>query len=402
MVCGGLAARPAHGQTESILYGFTGGSDGYGPLAGVIMDKKGNLFGTTDTGGAYNFGVVYMLAPPYGQNNYAVLYSFTGGADGGYPLFGSLIMDKKGNLYGTTGNGGDTSIWGPGAGVVFKLAPPYGQNSETVLYTFSGGADGAFPYSGVILDKKGNLYGTTEGGGASGYGAVFKLAPPYGQNSETVLYNFHGGSDGGTPTAGVIMDGKGNLYGTTSYGGASESGVVFKLDKKGSETVLYSFTGGADGWDPHAGVVMDKKGNLYGTTQGGGAAQVEFGYGVVFKLSLHHRQYTETVLYTFTGGADGWEPDWGVIIDKKGNLYGTTTLGGEESVGDPQGDGVVFKLDPSGNETVLHTFSRSTNDAGGANPFAGVIMDNNGNLYGTTANGGSNPGAGGVVFEISP
>jgi uncharacterized repeat protein (TIGR03803 family) len=197
-----------------------------------------------------------------------VLHNFTNGADGGI-AYGGVIRDWKGNLYGTTNQGGASN-----AGVVFKIDT---SGNETVLYTFTGGSDGGYPLGGVILDSKGNLYGTTNGGGASGAGVVFKIDT---SGNETVLYSFTGGSDGGFPLAGVILDSKGNLYGTTNGGGASGAGVVFKVDTSGNETVLYSFTGGTDGGNPYVGVIRDWDGNLYGTADTGGASNA----GVVFEI----------------------------------------------------------------------------------------------------------------------
>jgi uncharacterized repeat protein (TIGR03803 family) len=254
---------------------------------------------------------------------------------------------------------------------------------STVLHNFTGGADGGDPYGGVIRDSKGNLYGTAQLGGASGAGVVFKIDS---SGIETVLYNFTGGADGAYPLDGVIRDASGNLYGTTNGGGASGAGVVFKVDRSGNETVLYSFTGGTDGSYPWGGVIRDSKGNLYGTTSAGGAS----GAGVVFKVDTSGN---ETVLYSFTGGADGATPLWVVLArDSAGNLYGTTSAGGGAS-----NAGVVFKVDTSGNETVLYSFTGGTD---GGNPYVGVIFGPTGKLYGTTAFGGQTNA--GVVFEIKP
>jgi uncharacterized repeat protein (TIGR03803 family) len=333
----------------------------------VIRDSAGNLYGTTFGGGTAGRGVVYKLDT---AGHETVLYSFTGGADGGDPYAG-VIRDSAGDLYGTTFGGGAA-----GAGVVYKLDPA---DHETVLYSFTGGADGGNPYAGVIPDSAGNLYGTTYGGGTM-WGVVYKLDRG---GHETVLYTFGGGADGGNPYAGVIPDSAGNLYGTT-YGGAAGAGVVFKVNTASQETVLYSFTGGADGWAPNAGVISDSAGNLYGTTVNGGTA----GRGVVYKLDTAGQ---ETVLYSFRGGADGAFPFAGVIRDSAGNLYGTTYVGGTRDWG------VVYKLDTAGQETVLYRF---TGGADGGNPWAGVIRDSAGNLYGTTAGGGKR--GGGVVFKLKP
>jgi uncharacterized repeat protein (TIGR03803 family) len=318
--------------------------------------------------------VVFRLE---GLGNETVLYSFTGGADGGGP--NGVVLDSAGNFYGTTFGGGSA-----GAGVVFKLDT---KGNETVLYSFTGGADGGNPLAGVVLDSAGNLYGTTYGGGSASAGVVFKLDT---KGNETVLYSFTGGADGGYPFAGVVLDSAGNLYGTTSGGGSAGAGVVFKLDTKGNETVLYSFTGGADGGSPFAGVVLDSAGNLYGTTNSGGNTTATkclyFGCGVVFKVD---QSGIERVLHAFNG-ADGSASYGALIQDSAGNLYGTTGYGG------PAGNGVVFKVDPAGHETVLFAFPGTD----GSNPLAGVIQDSAGNLYGTTTGGGV-AGAG-VVYKLDP
>jgi uncharacterized repeat protein (TIGR03803 family) len=276
-----------------------------------------------------------------------------------------------------------------------------------VLYAFKGAPDGSGPAGGVIQDAQGNLYGTTASGGdgsscnqSAGCGTVFKLSTT---GNESVLYSFTGGADGSFPQAGLIQDSQGNLYGTTYWGGdtslcdLSGCGTVFKVDTTGKETVLYAFKGGADGEGPQAGLIQDAQGNLYGTTTYGGdlscVASDGLGCGVVFMLSAAGE---ETVLHTFAGGADGARPYAGVIQDAQGNLYGTTAYGGAGSCG------IVFKLTNTGAETILHTFGCSRN---GANPEAGVIQDAAGNLYGTTYWGGYNchlaQDGCGVVFRLS-
>jgi uncharacterized repeat protein (TIGR03803 family) len=262
---------------ETVLYSFSGGADGDEPFAGVIRDSAGNLYGTTTFGGTPcaptimgqppSCGVVYRLDA---AGNYSVLYSFTGGADGGNPYSG-VIRDSSGNLYGTTYDGGAGKV-----GVVFKVDM---SGQETVLCSFNG-YDGALPFSGVIRDPGGNLYGTTAGGGGpfgDGEGVVYKLDP---SGAITVLYAFPGGADGAETFAGVIRDRAGNLYGTTFFGGTADAGVVFELDSAGSYTVLYSFAGGVDRGNPYGGVIRDERGNLYGTTYYGGPGN----RGVVFEL----------------------------------------------------------------------------------------------------------------------
>jgi uncharacterized repeat protein (TIGR03803 family) len=302
--------------------------------------------------------------------------------------------DSAGNLYGTTSAGGTSN-----SGVVFKAD----KTGETVLHTFTGSpGDGAFPYGGLIEDSAGNLYGTTSAGGTANSGIVFKLDTT---GKETVLYNFTGGADGAFPYGGLIGDSAG-IYGTTSAGGItagacfpSGCGVVFKLDTAGKESVLYSFTGGpTDGAYPYAGLIRDSAGNFYGTTYSGGAG-VCGGCGVVFKLDTTG---TETVLYSFMGyPTDGAFPYAGLVRDSAGSLFGTTTYGGGSD------NGVVFELDTTGKETVLHTF---TGGPDGAAPRARLIPDSAGYLYGTTYSGGvTGQACGGealdscgVLFKLKP
>ncbi|HEY6292743.1 MAG TPA: choice-of-anchor tandem repeat GloVer-containing protein [Terriglobia bacterium] len=343
----GLVAQRAQAQNYTVVYDFTGGADGGGPFAGLIRDAAGNSYGTTEYGGDLSCffgegcGVVFKLDP---AGNETVLYTFTGGPDGALPEAG-VISDAAGNLYGTTSSGGDLSC---NCGVVFKLDPA---GDLTVLHTFTGGTDGANPLLGsLIMDSAGSLYGTAFGGGDlgcnSGYGCgvVFTLDTA---GNETVVHSFTGGRDGAYPYAGLLRDGAGNLYGTTYQGGDrvcdKGCGVVFKLNPAGKEIVAHSFTGGADGANPWAGLIRDNAGNLYGTTYGILSSDA----GTVFELdSAGH----ETVLYGFTGGADGAYPAAGLIRDTAGNLYGATYGGGA-------GGGVVFMVTPNGQEQVLHAFA---------------------------------------------
>ena len=340
---------------ETVLYSFTGGADGAYPYYGVVEDFFGNLYGTTANGGSAGYGVVFKVDT---QGHETVLYSFTGGSDGAYPYSG-VTLDLFGNLYGTANTGGSA-----GDGVVFKVDT---HRHESVLYNFPGGEGGANSDAGVVFDLAGNLYGDTGGGGASGLGMVFKLNPA---GHETVLYDFPA-TDGANPQAGVVQDSLGNLYGATPGGGLHLAGTVYKIDTSGNESLLYSFTGGTDGGDPYGGVILGSDGNLYGAAGYFG----QYNAGLLFKMDL---MGNETVLYSFTGGSDGKYPN-GVSRDPSGNLYGTTADGGSSGLG------VVFKVNPSGNETVLHTFTGPD----GKSPYAGVTLDSSGNLYGSTFYGGS-------------
>ena len=391
----------ARAQQETLLYNFCpkrGCADGAGPYAGVVLDQKGNLYGTTTSGGnpqacnGAGCGVVFRLTPAGKESIYSFC-SQQGCPDGAQPDAG-VVFDHNGNLYGTTYAGGAY-----GFGTVFRITP---EGKETVLYSFCAEhecLDGEGPYAGVVLDGEGNIYGTTSAGGAFLDGTVFKLNP---EGKETVLHSFCGqlcGEDGIEPDAGLVFDQKGNLYGTTVLGGSGSgllgNGTVFKLTPEGNETVLYSFCSVAnctDGSSPYSSLVLDRNGNLYGTTSAGGIGG-QFGSGGVFKLTP---EGTETVLYSFcarTNCTDGAYPLAGVVFGPSGNLYGTTDSGGAIGTG-----GVVFELTLQGKEEVLHSFGVQNND--GAAPQAGLIFDRERNLFGTTTAGGANHG--GVVFKLAP
>jgi uncharacterized repeat protein (TIGR03803 family) len=329
--CGTVFKLDTTGK-ETVLHSFVGTpTDGQSPYAGLVRDAAGNLYGTTLSGGASDFGTVFKLDT---TGTETVLHSFVGSPTDGQYTQGVLVRDSAGNLYGTTLNGGSSSNCSGGCGTVFKLDTT---GTETVLHSFVGSpTDGANPFAGLLRDAAGNLYGTTAYGGnktayfcAFGCGTVFKVDTT---GAETVLHNFIGGrADGTTPTGGLVRDAAGNFYGTTRQGGSFSKGTVFKLDTTGTETLLHSFTGHPDGWEPEVGLVRDAAGNLYGTTYKGGASVK----GMVFKVDATG---AETVLYSFHGGAEGWLPEAGLIQDAAGNLYGTTTQGGT------YGDGTVFKL----------------------------------------------------------
>jgi uncharacterized repeat protein (TIGR03803 family) len=280
-----------------------------------------------------------IAAPAASAQTLKVLYSFTGGSDGAQP-YSKLVVDPAGNGYGTTAIGGDiTQCGGIGCGVVFKLTRA---GQYQVLYTFEGGADGNNPWSGLLRDSAGNLYGTTEAGGTAGYGTVFKLDSA---GNKTILYNFLGRPDGSYPFSALIMDPEGNFYGTTYRGGAGDYGTVYELSPSG-ETVLYSFKGGSDGKNPYAGVVRDPAGNLYGTTFG----DCTTGFGTVFRVNPAGK---ETLLHSFTGGTDGGCPQYGsLVLDPATGLYGTTSFGGAHSY-----FGTVFKVDKAGVYSVLYSFT---------------------------------------------
>lgn len=348
------------------LRAFTG-PNGAHPYDRFTLDKLGNLYGTTPYGGANNLGTVFKMDA---RGREKVLYSFGFGSDAQHPYAG-VIRDNSGNLFGTA----EAGLYGGGA--LFEIPR---RGSDKLLYNFGGfGEDdiGTSSSSSLIRDRTGNLYGTNTEGGAHFRGTVFKLAP---DGTASALHAFND-SDGARPFAGLMMDEAGTIYGTTMAGGdftncLNGCGVAFKLEPDGTETTLHVFTGGTDGATPMGGLVEDGAGNLYGTTSVGGA----FNAGIVFKLTP---QGAETIIYTFRDIGDGGKPFAGLVWDKSGVLYGTTTEGGN-TIPCVSGCGTVFKLTPHGRETVLHTFVKTD----GMYPRSALAEDAKGNLFGTTNEGG--------------
>jgi uncharacterized repeat protein (TIGR03803 family) len=398
-------------STEKVLHSFLGGTDGIDPAATLAADSAGNLYGTTVQGGTgtactNGCGTVFKLSPLAGGKwKETVLYSFTGGSDGKNP-YGGVILDSKGDLYGTTVAGGSGGACASdGCGVVFLLSKSGKSWVETVMYNFTGGKDGFGPGGALAFDSVGNLYGTTPDGGnlrkcnGGGCGVVYQISPVRGGGwKQTVLHTFTGGADGAVGSLGpLLVDKAGNVFGVAELGGdvSCQCGVVFKLRFVSGAwkfRTLHAFTGMPKAGFPYGGVIADSKGNLYGTTYYGGAN----GAGSVYELTKSNGTFTEAVLHSFTGGKDGGSPTTTLMFDATGNLYGTTSAGG-----DSNGDGVVFKLTPESGgkwaESVLHRFG---NGSDGRNPYYGLISDKAGHLFGTTAIGG---GSGqGVVFQITP
>jgi uncharacterized repeat protein (TIGR03803 family) len=438
-ICGLITSASAE-WNEKVLYSFRGGTDGAGPSGGLVRDKAGNLYGATSGGGSSSCyegcGTVFELSPPNakgGSWTETVLYAFTGHAygDGASPG-GSVIMDEAGNLYGATGYGGT----GPclvlgvatGCGTVYELSPPAKAGdpwTEKVLYSFQGGDDGDLAHDSLVFDREGNLYGATWFGGGKGTtcnaffggtcGTIFELRPPQtegGQWTENVLHRFGGGEDGAVPNGGLILDSEGSLYGTTGNGGAGcptvGCGTVFRLIPKQhgeswTEKILLKFNG-QDGYEPLAGVIPDKRGNLYGTFYSGG----KVGDGGVFELARPNQQNTswsEKVLYSFQNDYTGASPLAGLLLDKSGNLYGT-------NIGCAPGGcaGVVFKLTMLADaasawvDTTLYVFPGPPTQ-NGFWPEASLLPDGRGHLYTTTVEGGTGQncaGGCGAVVEVWP
>jgi uncharacterized repeat protein (TIGR03803 family) len=430
-----MTGTRAAAQTEKVLFSFgmynNNGAVGSDPYAGVIFDASGNLYGATFSGGSFTYcfsgcGTVFELTPAAGGGwTETVLHSFQV-TDGTNPGFnGGLVFDADGNLYGMAQSGGAY-----GYGNVFELTPGAdGGWALIALHDFAyGGTDGAYPSGSLIFDTAGNLYGTTAWGGTGpctsedntvGCGTVFELSPKAGGGwEEKVLHNFGHGADGTFPDAGLVFDGNGNLYGVTHEGGTGSCsltgnlgcGTVFELTPEGDgrwdEKVLHHFNLTDGGW-PVGSLIFDAAGNIYGMTDGGGSgncqAYTPTGCGTVFELTPADGGWAEKVLHNFNNnGKDGIFPYSGLILDASGNLYGTTTIGGNAAFCGYIGCGTVFELMPKAGggwaERIVHSFRDTPRD--GDSPADSLIFDGAGNLYGTTLDGGAV--GGGTVFEIKP
>jgi uncharacterized repeat protein (TIGR03803 family) len=419
-----IVVPAAQAQSFAVLHTFNGKAQGGQPYGAVIFDASGNLLGTTSAAGNPNdcsedggCGVVFRLSSSTsGLWPETVIYNFLP-STGGTPT-GTLLLNSAGDIYGVVETGGGAPLCGgaaQGCGVVWELSPlASGGYQESALQTFDDGPDGGIPYSAVIADAAGNLYGTTTSGGNTsacggfGCGVVYRLSPNgSGGYTETILYAFNDSSDGSVPYASLIMDAAGNLFGTTFQGGhfskacfSQGCGVVFELSPSPSgswtESVLHTFQGSPDGTNPIGGVVLDASGNLWGTTGYGGSR----GYGTVFELTPQAGSWKETLVHSFTGGSDGNGPFASVILDSAGNIYGTTSAGGNLNACTTGGCGVVFKLakvNGAWSESVLHAF---TNVPDGSYPEDALAFGSDGNLYGTALFGGVfNQG---TVFRVAP
>jgi uncharacterized repeat protein (TIGR03803 family) len=397
----------ASAATYQVIYRLQGNPDAANPQAGLVADKAGHLYGTSVNGGTYGYGAVFMLTPPApgGLWTESVLYSFTGTPDGSFPL-AAVTIDSHGNLFGSTWTGGANNH-----GAVFELSPVSGGGwTEQVLHSFTGGLDGGSPQSTPILSSTGELFGTAFGGGSNGYGVVFGLTPPTssgGTWTEHVIHNFDFTSSGAFPWGGLVADLSGNMYGVTESGGANGNGTAFEITRPSqtgsTEITLHSF-GPAEGQNPVGNMTLDAAGNLYGTTTIGPAGYVgQFGCGVAYQLvppGAAGGSWTENILYTFTGGADGCNSYSGLTFDRKGNLWGANS--GDSGL---NGDGAVFELSPpaSGSgpwtETTVHDFSSGRD---GMSSFSTLVLGSGGTFYGTTVYGGMQGGGEGTVFSVKP
>jgi uncharacterized repeat protein (TIGR03803 family) len=388
----------AWSATEKVLHNFSGKSDGGSPVSALIFDSSGNLYGTTSAGGKFGFGTAFELTLVNGQWREKVLHNFAGYPHDGSDPESSLVFDQAGNLYGTTASGGPHSC-----GTVFELTPTANGWTETVLHGFGCcNGDGLEPVSAVFLASNGDIYGTTLFGGtgtgclgrAPGCGTFFELSKSGGTWTETVLHSFAGVPDAALPWGNLVRDQEGNFYDTSIWGGNSNCadgcGTIFELSPRSNgswtSTVLYAPDGLTPGTGPIGGLIFDKAGNMYGSFNSDG----------VFELSPSSGGWTETTIYSFKGGRDGSQPQSGVIMSPSGRLYGTTFWGGGGDC--PTGCGTVFGLHPSTSvpwpERVMYRFRNGTG------PSGGLVLDRAGNLFGTTVNGGAF--GFGVVYEIIP
>ncbi len=394
---GVLRIPSAQAQTYSVLYSFAGGNDGANPLAGLTMDSSGNLYGAAFNAGAHGFGTVYQLAPNGSNWTFSTLYSFRGyyDSDGAEPE-SRPVFGPNGALYGTTNLGGfgqGCIAWYNGCGTVYSLTNNAGTWNESVLFQF-GTANGGYPaYGDVVFDQSGNLYGTSPNSGNYYNGVAYEFARDANW-AEGLLFDFQAMPDGSMPLNGPILDPAGNLYGTTSAGGANGYGTVYELSPSASglsETTLYDFTNESDGGAPTSNVVMDRAGNIYGTTQTGGT----YGGGTVFRLRRNPAgTWTLSSIYEFRSPTLAGS-NRTLTIDSAGNLYGTTSADTVNQWGS------VFKLRPvsatSWAYTAMHNFSGASD---GGTPWGRLALDSAGNLYGTAELGGTNNC--GVVFKVSP
>jgi uncharacterized repeat protein (TIGR03803 family) len=388
----------ASAASSHVIYSLAGDEDGEYTDTDLVIDNAGNIYGTSVLGGDFGGGTVFQLAPSGNSWTHTVLYSFTGGADGGEPYKG-VTLDSEGNLYGTAVTGGGGSCEG-GCGIAFKLTNSGGNWTYSTIHTFTGGMDGSGPGSGLTFDNQGNLYGMTPTAGANGLGVIYQLKPQQdGSWKLKVLHAFTGGKDGSSGSAGrLTLDDAGTtLYGVATTGGAHQKGAAFKLTQdqngKWKFQVIYAFKGQPDAGFPYGALARDSHGNLYGTTYYDGANNL----GSVYELALQPSgRWRERVLYSFQGGSDGNGSISNLVFGKVGDLYGTTSEGGAGC-----SCGIIFKLTRGGQgtwtETVAYRFHGAP-DAGFA--YNGMAVDSLGNFYGATVHGGDDDE--GAIYKFIP
>ena len=387
-----LSLATAAATTTDVIFSFEENEGEYADTD-LETDSAGNIYGTTALGGEHGSGTVFQLSPTPNGWDHTVLYSFTGGADGSEPYKG-VSIDRRGNLYGTAVTGGSGGCEG-GCGVVYKLTKSGGTWNQTVIYAFTGGDDGSGPGARVTVDRSGSIYGMTPTGGANGVGMIYKLHPDAGGWDFQVIHTFTGGDDGATGSAGRMLLSHGRLFGAVTAGGMYGSGVVFELTPTAvgewDFRVLYSFHGQPDGSFPYGALLRGPSGKIYGTTYYGG----ENGIGAVYELSPRPvGEWDGRVIYSFQSGSDGNSPISNLVPDIAGNLYGTTSEGG-------LGSGVIFKLTPIGGgqwtESVVHPFEGPPD---GGFSYNGMVVDRFGNFYGATVHGGTDDD--GCVYKFTP
>jgi len=393
-----LSLVAATASTTDVIFSFEEEEGEYADTD-LETDSAGNLYGTTVLGGDHGSGTVFQLSSTPGGWEHTVLYSFTGGADGGEPYKG-VTIDRRGNLYGTAVTGGSGGCEG-GCGVVYKLTKSGGTWNQAVIYAFTGGDDGSGPGARVTVDRSGDVYGMTPTGGMYGVGTIYRLHPHAGSYTFQVIHTFTGGNDGAAGSAGRMLLQNGRLYGAATSGGMYGSGVVFEITPTAvaewNFRALYSFHGQPDGSFPYGALLYAPSGKIYGTTYYGG----ENGIGAVYELSPGRDDVGEwngRVIYSFQTGSDGNSPISNLVRDGAGNLagnlYGTTSEGG-------LGSGTIFKLSPIGGgqwtESVVHRFAGPPD---GGFSYNGMVVDRFGNFYGATVHGGTDDD--GCVYKFTP
>ena len=387
-----LSVASAAAVTTDVILSFEEDEGEYADTD-LETDSAGNIYGTTVLGGDFGSGTVFQLSPTPNGWVHTILYSFTGGVDGGEPYKG-VTIDREGNLYGTAVTGGSGSCEG-GCGVAYKLTNSGGNWTQTVIHAFTGGDDGSGPGARLTVDRGGNIYGMAPTGGANGLGTIYKISQAGAAWTFKVIHTFTGGDDGATGSAGRMVLRRARLYGAATTGGAHGSGVIFELSPRAvgewDFRAIYAFKGQPDGSFPYGALLFAGSGKIYGTTYYGGTN----GIGAVYELSPRRNgEWHENVIYSFQEGSDGNSPISNLVFDPAGNLYGTTSEGG-------LGSGTIFKLSPIGGgqwtETVVHPFQGPPD---GAFAYNGMVVDHFGNFYGATVHGGENDD--GSIYKFTP